>query len=87
MMDVCGWLFFGLIAGVIAKFLMGGEGPSGWFITIALGIVGAMLGGFIGQYFQVGEVTGFNMKSFAIAVGGAIVLLLAYRFIAPRFEQ
>lgn len=85
-MDVCGWLFFGLIAGVIAKFLMGGEGPSGWIVTIVLGIVGAMVGGFIGQQFRVGDVTGFNFTSFALAVCGAIVVLLAYRLIAPRLE-
>ena len=86
MIDVCGWLFFGLIAGVIAKFLMGGEGPSGWFVTIALGVVGALVGGFIGRQLGVGVVTGFDLKSFAVAAGGAILLLIGYRLIAPRLE-
>lgn len=90
MIDFCGWMFFGLIAGVIAKFLMGGEGPSGWIITIVLGVVGAMVGGLIGQqlgFVHPGEGIHFDLKSFAIAVFGAILVLLVYRIVAPRFEQ
>jgi len=71
----------GLIVGVIAKLLMPGRDPGGFFITIALGIAGAFLGGFIGSVLGFGEVTGFNLHSFLLATGGSILLLVLYRVI------
>lgn len=80
-MGILTWIVFGLLAGVVAKVLMPGKDPGGWIITILIGIAGAVLGGFIGQYLGFGGVTGFNLKSFGIAVGGAVLLLLVYRMI------
>ncbi len=48
-------------------------------VTILIGIAGAVVGGYAGTYFGFGKVTGFDFRSFAIAVGGSFVLLLAYR--------
>ncbi|MGE0080173.1 MAG: GlsB/YeaQ/YmgE family stress response membrane protein [Thiohalomonadaceae bacterium] len=78
-MGIFSWILFGLIAGVIAKLLMPGRDPGGFFITIVIGILGALLGGFIGSALGFGGVTGFNLSSFAIAVLGAVLLLWVYR--------
>jgi uncharacterized membrane protein YeaQ/YmgE (transglycosylase-associated protein family) len=78
------WIILGLIVGVIAKLLMPGNDPGGFLVTILLGIAGALLGGFLGTYFSVGDVTGFNMVSLALAVGGALLLLVLYRLLIRR---
>ncbi|RMH71311.1 MAG: GlsB/YeaQ/YmgE family stress response membrane protein [Gemmatimonadetes bacterium] len=78
-MGLISWIVFGLIAGALAKWIMPGKDPGGIFITIGIGIVGAIIGGFIGSFLGLGGVTGFNLKSFFIAVGGALILLYAYR--------
>ena len=78
------WIIFGLIAGLIAKFLMPGRDPGGFIITIIIGILGAVLGGFIGTQLGLGGVDGFNLGSFALAVVGAIILLFLYRAIRAR---
>jgi len=78
------WIVFGLIAGVLAKWIMPGRDPGGIIITVLLGIGGAFVGGFIGTQLGFGEASGFDIRSFAIAVGGALVLLWGYRMINKR---
>jgi uncharacterized membrane protein YeaQ/YmgE (transglycosylase-associated protein family) len=81
-MSVIGWIIFGLIAGIVAKLLTPGRDPGGFIITTLIGIVGAVIGGYIGRglgWYQEGEPVGFLM-----AVVGAIVLLLLYRVVARR---
>ena len=73
------WIVMGLIVGVLAKWIMPGKDPGGLFITIVLGIAGAMLGGGIGAKLGLGTVTGFNLISIALATGGALILLIIYR--------
>jgi uncharacterized membrane protein YeaQ/YmgE (transglycosylase-associated protein family) len=68
-----------LVVGIIAKFLMPGKDPGGFVITIILGIAGAFVGGFIGSQIGFGTVSGFDLRSLLIAVGGAIILLVIYR--------
>ena len=66
------------VAGVIAKFIMPG-GPSGFVMTTILGIVGALVGGFIGHLvFGIADISGFDLRSMAIAVGGALLVLFIY---------
>jgi uncharacterized membrane protein YeaQ/YmgE (transglycosylase-associated protein family) len=78
-MGILAWVVFGLIAGFLARFLMPGMAPRGLILTCLLGIIGAVVGGFIGTHvFNFGEVTDFNLKSFAIAVGGAVLVLIVY---------
>ena len=80
-MDVLLWIVFGLVVGIVAKLLMPGRDPGGIVITIILGIVGAMLGGWIGRVvglYREGEAAGFLM-----AVVGAIVILALYRLVLP----
>lgn len=78
-MGIISWIIFGLLAGLIAKFIMPGKDPGGVFITIALGIAGALIGGFIATSLGYGRVDGFNFGSFVIAVIGSLILLFGYR--------
>jgi uncharacterized membrane protein YeaQ/YmgE (transglycosylase-associated protein family) len=80
-MGILSWIILGLVVGVIAKFLMPGKDPGGIFITILLGIAGAIGGGFVSSAIGFGEVTGFDLSSLIIAVGGSIVLLIIYRVV------
>ncbi len=80
-MGILTWIIFGLIAGALAKWIMPGKDPGGWIITILIGIVGAMIGGWVGTTLGIGSVTGFNIGSLAIAVGGSVILLWIYRAI------
>lgn len=67
--------------GALAKFIMPGKDPGGIIITILIGIAGAFVGGFIGSFLGIGKVTGFNLVSLLLAVGGAVILLALYRLI------
>ena len=81
-MHIIGWIVFGLVVGIIAKFLMPGRDPGGFVITALIGIVGAVVGGFMGRMlglYKDGDPVGFVM-----AVIGAIVLLAVYRFTIGR---
>ncbi len=83
-MGILSWIVFGLIAGLIAKLIMPGNDPGGFIITILLGIVGAVVGGFIANGLGYGGVDGFNFGSFAVAVIGSLVLLIGYRMLRRR---
>jgi len=76
------WIFVGLIAGVIAKLVMGDR--FGWIITILLGILGAFVGGWVFSLFGGPTVTGFNLMSIAVAAVGAIIVLFIYGLVARR---
>ena len=80
-MGILSWIIMGLIVGLLAKFIMPGKDPGGIIITILIGIAGAFVGGFIGAKLNIGSVTGFNMESILVSVGGAILLLIIYRVI------
>jgi uncharacterized membrane protein YeaQ/YmgE (transglycosylase-associated protein family) len=82
---IVGWIIFGLIAGAIAKLLMPGRDPGGWLITMLLGVAGAVLGGWIGNALWGSPgATDWSLGSFALAVGGAILLLWLYRMFRGR---
>jgi len=82
---IIGWIIFGLIAGAIAKLLMPGKDPGGFIVTIILGIAGALIGGFIGRALWGSTgVNDWSIGSFALAIGGAILLLALYRIFIGR---
>ena len=92
MLDIIGYIILGLIAGAIAKAIMPGKDPGGVFITMLIGIVGAIIGGFIGRALlgygrinDAGDISkpGFLM-SLLLSIGGAILLLAGYRLIKGR---
>lgn len=76
-MQILGWIFLGLVAGAIAKFVMPGKDPGGCVVTILLGIAGALLAGFLGRIaglYQDGDRAGF-----IAATIGAVIILAVYR--------
>jgi len=75
-MGIISWIFLGLIAGALAKFLVPGKDPGGLFITILIGIVAAILGGFLGSFIGLGRVESFDLGGIVIATLGAIILLV-----------
>lgn len=78
------WIGVGAVAGLLAKFLMPGNDPGGFIVTIIVGIVGGVLGGWISTEMGWGAMTGFNIKSILIAAGGAILLLIILRVLRGR---
>lgn len=77
-----GWIFIGLVAGVLGKLIMPGKDPGGFIVTILLGIAGALLAGFLGQamgYYAEGQAAGW-----IAATGGAIILLIIYRLVMRK---
>lgn len=82
-MGIISWIVLGAIAGFIANMIVGGK--EGVILTIALGIVGAVVGGYLAQaILHKGDVTGVNVESIVIAVVGAIVVLFVWRAVAGR---
>jgi uncharacterized membrane protein YeaQ/YmgE (transglycosylase-associated protein family) len=82
---IVAWIFFGLIAGIIAKLLMPGRDPGGCIITMLLGIVDAFVGGFIFELLTGRpQVMSFDFGSLFVAIVGAVVVLLIYRLVAGR---
>ena len=86
-MGVLTWIVLGGIVGAIAKLIMPGKDPGGFIVTILLGIAGAFVGGYISTLLGFGTVTGFNIISLVIAVGGALILLILYRIIKGKATQ
>jgi uncharacterized membrane protein YeaQ/YmgE (transglycosylase-associated protein family) len=82
-MSVIAWIILGLIAGFIASKLVNKQGE-GLFLDIILGIVGAVVGGFIFRTFGASGVTGLNLYSLLVAVIGAVLFLAVYHAIVRR---
>ncbi len=82
-MSIIGWVVLGLIAGFIASKIVNRQGE-GFLLDIVLGIVGAIVGGFIFNLFGAVGVTGFNIYSMIVAVLGAVVVLWIYHGLFAR---
>jgi len=83
-MGILSWIIMGLLAGALARFILPGRAPGGIIITILLGIAGALVGGYISTHLGFGSFDGFDLRSFAIAVGGSVLLLVVYGLIKGR---
>jgi uncharacterized membrane protein YeaQ/YmgE (transglycosylase-associated protein family) len=82
---IVGWIFFGLLAGAVARLLTPGRHSIGCFGTLAVGVIGALLGGFLGEAVFDTEVRfGWDLKPFLLAVAGSIVLLLGLNALSRR---
>lgn len=81
-MGIIGWIVLGLLAGAIAKLILPGEDPGGFIVTTLIGIAGAIVGGLIASALDIGEIDEFfDLGTWLIAIGGSILLLLAYRLL------
>ena len=84
-MGFLGWIVLGLLAGAIAKLIMPGDDPGGIIVTMLLGIVGAVIGGFIGsRVFGIGLQSFWSLQTWIVAIIGSLILLLIYRLIVGR---
>ena len=84
-MNVFAWILFGFVAGGIAKFIMPGKDPGGCLLTSILGILGALIGGFLGtRLLGLHPVSGFNLESLGLAILGSFILLLIFRLLIAR---
>ena len=78
-MGFFGFLLLGLLAGAIAKLILPGKQGGGWLITLVLGVVGALLGGFLGSVlFNAPLQDFFSIQTWLLAIGGSIIVLLIY---------
>ena len=84
-MGFLAFLLLGLIAGAIAKLILPGKQGGGWIVTLLLGVVGAVLGGWIGSLiFNVGLNGFFDLSTWLLAIGGALIVLLIWGAITGR---
>ncbi len=84
-MGIIGWIVLGLLAGAIAKAILPGDDPGGIFVTMLIGIVGAIVGGFIASALGIGDLDEFfDIGTWVIAIAGSLLLLLVYRMLIGR---
>ncbi len=83
-MGLIAWILVGLIAGLLAKWIMPGEGPGGLILTLILGMAGASVGGFVVSLLGGTGATGLNVWSIIVATFGAIILLFVYGLLTRR---
>lgn len=84
-MGFIGWIVLGLIAGAIAKAILPGKQGGGWIATLLLGVVGAILGGWLGSLiFDVGISEFWSISTWLLAIGGALIVLLIWGFITKK---
>jgi len=82
-MSIIGWIVLGLLAGFIGSKIVNKQGQGFW-LDIALGIVGAIVGGFLFELFGATGVTGLNIYSMLVAIVGSIVVLFVYHAVVGR---
>lgn len=84
-MGFLSFLLLGLIAGAIAKLILPGRQNGGWIATLLLGVIGAMLGGWLGGIvFDVNLQSFFSLATWALAIGGSLIVLVVYGLITGR---
>lgn len=85
-MGILGWILLGIVAGVIAKALLPGADPGGFIVTVIIGIVGALLGGFLARALGLGDPIDefFDVSTWLAAIIGALILLVVYRAVTGR---
>jgi uncharacterized membrane protein YeaQ/YmgE (transglycosylase-associated protein family) len=85
-MGIIGWILLGIVGGVIAKALLPGNDPGGLIITVLIGIVGALLGGFLARALGLGDPIDefFDVSTWLAAIIGSMILLVIYRAVTGR---
>lgn len=84
-MGILGWIVLGLLAGAIAKLILPGKQGGGWLVTLLLGVVGALLGGFLGSVlFNAPLEDFFSIQTWLLAIGGSLLVLVIWGFVTGR---
>jgi len=84
-MGFIGWIILGLLAGAIAKAILPGDDPGGIFVTMLIGIAGAIVGGLIASALDIGDLDEFfDIGTWLIAIAGSLLLLVIYRAVIGR---
>jgi uncharacterized membrane protein YeaQ/YmgE (transglycosylase-associated protein family) len=84
-MGIIGFIILGLIAGAIAKAILPGDDPGGIFVTMLIGVAGALIGGVIASALNIGDLGDFfDIGTWLIAIAGSLLLLVVYRMVAGR---
>ena len=84
-MGIIGWILLGLLAGAIAKLILPGDDPGGFIVTTLIGIAGALVGGLIASALDIGDLDEFfDIGTWLIAIGGALLFLVIYRMVTRR---
>lgn len=84
-MGFLGWILLGLAAGAIAKAILPGRSDGGWFATLILGVVGAIVGGWLGSWlFHTPLQNFFNLTTWALAILGSVIVLAIYGAVKGR---
>jgi uncharacterized membrane protein YeaQ/YmgE (transglycosylase-associated protein family) len=84
-MGIIGWLILGLVAGAMARALHRGTDPRGLPSTLLVGVLGALLGGFVASAIGLGEIGSFfSLGTWLVAVGGALLLLVVHEAVLAR---
>ena len=83
-MGILSWILLGLVAGAIAKALTPGRDPGGCIVTMVIGVIGAVIGGYIAKMLGWNGVSGFNLYSILIATGGAVLALVIWAALSGR---
>ncbi len=80
-MNILLWIIFGALVGWVASLIMNTDAEQGTILNVAVGIVGALVGGFVMDFFGGSEVTGFNFYSFGVSVLGSVIFLAVVKLI------
>ena len=86
-MGILSWIFVGIVAGLLAKWIMPGDQKAGFLLTMALGILGALLGGGIMSLIGKEAITGFNLTTLLVATLGALLVLVIYGFVRKSSKR
>ncbi len=74
-MGILSWIILGLLAGLIARAIRPGKDPGGWIAAIIIGLLGAVVGGWIGSALGWGAVNEFSIRTLLLSIGGAVIVL------------
>ncbi|RRD56580.1 GlsB/YeaQ/YmgE family stress response membrane protein [Tannerella forsythia] len=83
-MGILSWIILGLLAGLIAKAIRPGKDPGGWIVTIIIGLLGAVVGGWIGSALGWGTVNEFSIRTLLLSTGGAVIVLWIFALIRKK---
>lgn len=83
-MGILSWIILGLLAGLIAKAIRPGKDPGGWIITIIIGLLGSVVGGWIGSALGWGAVNEFSIRTLLLSTGGAVIVLWIFALLRKK---